>query len=396
MFSEAKKLTGLKLALGGASHFGKSQFDSVRKMLLYADSVLILPWIESPRAEERFGSVRLLETAFHLLHLKPLADADLPSTPIVIFPSFEKSLEERDPTTRGRISLLVSRVLSYYLGRRFETLEEVQQFATTSEVEFLRAVDEQGLFVAPGGQVGQPLQEALEQYKAEIVQWRSQTYQAAMKDIPRGLLVLNGLAERLVPQYHLLENAEELFSCPLLCLPAQWHYHSLVSKVFAAQVQSQGYLDAQATGAPASISDSEGPWLGNIPIPQLVDLLLNQENARFRERLKALVSQLRGAPLNGLGRATSEVCRGIAELLKEHHTEAHAIQEKYKSRYGDQRVRQYVTVGATFMPALAPTLQDQRQPKVGLPHPGGESDLPTTKTESANSLLGVLAVAGTD
>ena len=58
VFSEAKKLGGLKLILGGASQLLKSQFESVRKTLLYADSILIpdpiFPWIESTRIEEGF------------------------------------------------------------------------------------------------------------------------------------------------------------------------------------------------------------------------------------------------------------------------------------------------------------------------------------------------------
>ncbi len=82
LYSEAKSLRGLKLVFGGSSQLRKSQFESVRKMLLYADSILIpdpiFPWMESPRVEEGFRSVRFLETAFFLLHFKPLVDADLP------------------------------------------------------------------------------------------------------------------------------------------------------------------------------------------------------------------------------------------------------------------------------------------------------------------------------
>jgi hypothetical protein len=397
VFSEAKNLSGLKLVLGGAAHFGKSQFDSVRKMLLYADSILIpdpiLPWVESPRIEEGFRKVRLLETAFILLHFKPLVDADLPSPPLVIFPSFEKSLEERDPTTQRQINLLVSRVLSYFLGRSFNNIEELQQFAAANEAEFLRKVDEQNLFVAPGGRVGQPLQAALEQYETEIKLWRSQSYQTAMKDVAKGFLVLNGLAERLVPQYHLLENAQELSACPLLALPAPWHYYSLISRFFAAQVQTHANLDLQATDLLDSTNGPQQSWLGDIPVIEVVDLLLNQENSGFRARLKKLSTQLHGAPLADVSRVNSEVCRGIGDLLKEHQAEVRAIQEKYKARYGDSRVQKYVTAGATFLPTLAPTLQDQRQPTAAQPQDRVEPKLPTKKTESLNSLLGVLAIA---
>jgi len=322
MFFEAKNLSGLKLVLGGASHFGQSQFDSVRRMLLYADSILIpdpiLPWIESARAEEGMRSIRLLESAFVLLHMKPLVDADLPVPPLVIFQSFEKSLEERDPRTQRQIGLLISRVLSHFLGRRFETIKELQRFASIEEAEFLRNVDEQKLFVAPGGQVGEPLQEALERYEAELKQWRSQSYQATMKGVPKGVLVLNGLMERITPQYHLLENAQELSSCPFVPLPAQWHYYSLISKFFLAQVQAPAQIDEEAIRLLDLTNGLQESWLGDIPILEVADLLLNKENARFRVRLNELVCELHAASLDNLRRVTSDVCRGIGDLLKGH------------------------------------------------------------------------------
>ncbi len=191
-------------------------------MLLYADSILIpdpiLSWIESPRSEERFRNVRLLEAAFVLLHLKPLVDADLPSSSIVIFPSFERSLEERDPTTQTGIATLATRVISHSLGHQFQSVEEMQKFVTDQEDQFIREVEEQKLFVAPGGYVGQPISEALDKYVEEIKRWRSKACQAMLLELPKGALLLNGLLERLAPHYHLLENAAELSACPLFAL----------------------------------------------------------------------------------------------------------------------------------------------------------------------------------
>jgi hypothetical protein len=397
VFSEAKNLPGLKLVLGGTSHLGKSQLESVRKMLLYADSILIpdpiLPWVESPRFEERFRNVSLLEAAFNLLHFKPLVDADLPSVPLVVFPSFEKTLEERDPTTQGRIAFLISRVLSHFLDRSFDNLKELKQFATANEAEFLQAIDQQNLFVAPGGHVGQPLQEALELYETEVKRWRSRSYQATMKDMPKGLVALIGQIERLTPQYHLLENAEELSACPLVPLSSQWHYYSLISKFFAAQVQAQGILDSQTISAMDSMSEAPRAWLGNISITELVDLLSNRENEAFRARLRELAYQLRGASVTDLNRVVPIVCQGISALLEAHHSQIKVIQERYKSRYGDQRVRQYTTTGASFMATLVPSLRDPRQTTVGHQQPGGQSQSPANGGEPGNSLLGVLAVA---
>src|SRR5260370_40042236 len=106
----------------------------------------------------------------------------------------------------------------------------------------MREVDQQNLIVAAGGRVGQPLHEALDQYKSEIKQWRSEGYQTVMAEVPKGSLLLNGLIERLAPHYHLLQNAEELSSCPLIAHHAPWHYYSLISKFFAAPLAGQRSL----------------------------------------------------------------------------------------------------------------------------------------------------------
>jgi Family of unknown function (DUF5677) len=392
IFSSAKHLPGLKLVLGGGSNFGKSQFDSVRKMLLYADSILIpdpiYPWIESPRVEEAFGDVRLLEAAFVLLHLKPIVDADLPAPAIVVFPSFEKSLEERDPATQRNIDFLVSRVLSHSLGENLETLEELREFAVNKETEFLRAVDERKLFVAPGGQIGQPLDSALKKYSAAIAQWRSKSFQTAIERAPKGVLVLNGLAERISPHYHLLENAEELAACPLLALRASWHYYSLISKFFADQLQTQGYLDARMTDAASVVQGLQQPWLGNIPLTEITELLSRQENEEFRTRLKGLVSQLHNASLPELNRVNAEVRKGISALFKESRKEVQSIQEKCNARYGDMHVQAYVTSGARYMTTLAPVLR-----RIDKQESDAKNEPPVDMTNSAKSLLGILGVA---
>jgi len=96
-FTESRQIGGMKVVLGGTSRFTSSHLDSVRKMLLYADTILIpdpiLPWVEVDRKEERFRHVKLLEAAFFLLRLKPLVDADLPYPAVMVFQSWEKSLE---------------------------------------------------------------------------------------------------------------------------------------------------------------------------------------------------------------------------------------------------------------------------------------------------------------
>jgi hypothetical protein len=139
----------MKLVLGGSSRFVSSHLSSVRKMLLYADSILIpdpiLPWLESERQEERFRHVLLLEQAFYLLQLKPFIDSDLPYPAVIVFPSWEKQLENNDPVTQQRVFDLATTAIGHHIDKRFNGFDELTQFALNRSQEFLEAVDQSRL-----------------------------------------------------------------------------------------------------------------------------------------------------------------------------------------------------------------------------------------------------------
>ncbi len=68
LYSMGSQLGGVTLMLGGSSRFNESQLASVRKIALYTDSNTvpdpILPWIASPRQEERFRRGLLAQNSF--------------------------------------------------------------------------------------------------------------------------------------------------------------------------------------------------------------------------------------------------------------------------------------------------------------------------------------------
>ncbi|MGB8458493.1 MAG: hypothetical protein WCE50_12280 [Candidatus Acidiferrum sp.] len=146
-------------------------------MVLYADTILIpdpvLPWMEDPRGEERFRDVLLLQTVFTLLHLKPLVDADLPYPALIVFPSFERSLENKDPRTRALIEKFCVEVLSAKFGTDFANFEEMVGFATANPDDFLAKVEAQGVFVGPQVDPSRPLNEHIAEYRKTIADWRS-------------------------------------------------------------------------------------------------------------------------------------------------------------------------------------------------------------------------------
>src|SRR5260370_39133114 len=108
------------------------------------------PWLEMPRAEERFPAVEFLQAAFNLLQLKPLVDVDLAYPAIFVFPSWEKTLENKDSRTQTNIETLTCGVLSKKVGKKFERLGQLFAYAKEHENEFLGALEQSRIFLGPG------------------------------------------------------------------------------------------------------------------------------------------------------------------------------------------------------------------------------------------------------
>lgn len=399
-FQSAREIGGMKLVLGGSSEFTNTHLQAVRKMLLYADTILIpdpvLPWIEVEREEEKFPLIKLLQSVFILLHLKPLVDADLSYPAVIMFPSYEKTLETKDHETKQGIDRLVSDFFSYYTGNRFESMKAILHYAITSEKEFLQQVEKNRLFIPPGGVAGSSITKTLEDYRQDIKTWRSEQHAKTYLGLPDGGLVFNGISERLAPQYHLLENADELHAQPMLCLNAHWHYYTLCASMYQGRLLESNLLKPETVNTLRALSGHQVEWLGNIPIEILAKLREQNENEEFRKAIYSFTSQLNKCTIDDIDRVASEVGRGIASLLGEHKKRVQEISAKYSRLYGNTCVAAWVTLAATFLPVLAPFV-----PFVGLAPPlalagkyaWGKIDEREEKKELSHSLMGVLASA---
>src|SRR5688572_25470418 len=180
VFSAARQIGGIKLVLGGSSRFSGSQLEAVRKTLLYGDTILIpdpvMPWLETGREGERFRLVSLLKAAFVLLHLKPVVDAELPFPAVVVFPSWEKLLEEKDAQTQTSLRQLVVDVIAHYVEPGLQSLEDVTTFVDRCPEKFLKAVEDRNLFVGPGAGIGKPLSKNINDYQEYVTTWRSKEW----------------------------------------------------------------------------------------------------------------------------------------------------------------------------------------------------------------------------
>lgn len=394
-FKTARQQGGMKLVLGGSSRFLATQLDSVRKMSLYTDTILVpdpvLPWLEVERREEKFSRVHMLENVFTLLHLKPLVDADLSYPAVHVFQSWEKGLEAHDRETRERIKNLAVNFFSYYLGHSFESDDDVIQYARTQEEDFLRGVEAHNLFIPPEGRAGQKLEEAIQQYHREATRWRTPEYVSVLEKLSSGELVWLGILERLSPQWHMIENADELNAQPMMCLEAHWHYHTLCAKLFEGRLLEGKLLKPATVSTLRALGDTRFEWLGNVPIKALADMRERNENEEFRKKISGFVAELHASAVADLDRVAAEVGRGIASLLADHKNKVRDLEEKYQRRHAQTAIGAWITLGAVFLPVLAPFVSILPPLAILSKYAYDKGEEIADRRKSARSLTGILA-----
>jgi len=335
----------------------------------------------------------MAENVFFLLHLKPLVDTDLPYPPIIVFPSWEKTLETQDSQTQEGQQALITGVLSAELGHSFDSFEQLHKFAYNHSPEFLAGVDQKKLFIGPGGQIGDSLETALRLYRENIQRWRSKEYQQQIGTSLEAAFVLCGLCERLEPMYHLFENAEELIANPMMPLAVHWHYFRLCARFFERRLGLLGLLEKSAMAEIAALEAPSHQWLGDLPIDGLVQLRQRGENELFRKRMREFTGVLQGSTLTDVNRVAAEISRAISSLILEHQKTIREIQEKYGRHALHTVLLTGVTVAATILPTLAPLVGG-----VALLAPVGKLAWDAVSKhldnrQASRSLMGVLAEA---
>jgi len=359
-FSAAKKLDACKLNLGGSSRFLETQLNATRKSLLYSDTVLIpdpvMPWLEKKRDEEKFSHVIPLQMAFFILHLCDLKGEEFDLPPVFIFPSFEKSLEEYDQQTQENSIQLITDVFSYYVDSGIEHPKDIMEFASKYPDQYFGKIEASRLFVSPGSEPGEPLKVELENYKTEMRQWRSVDWCNEMFSQGDVSVVTNAIFERIMPNYHLLENADELRSHPFLCVNAQAHYYQLIASMKNASAGEVASFDPSTSAILQSLTSKRLDYLANIKDAQLVALRKTDENVEFRRELRDLVNSLPNTNLDDLGYVAAEVCSHIERAISKHEKQISSLNDKYQAKHKYTALIAGGTLAVTMSPVLAPFL----------------------------------------
>ena len=391
----AKELGGLKLVVGGSGRIGEAHIDSIQQTLLYADTVLIpdpfLAWIESSREGDRFREINLLKSAFLLLQLKPIIDANLTIPAIFVFPSFEKLLEEHDPETFDKQRELITDVFIYYVSPSINTFDDIQKFCTDNPDAFLSQVEKHNLFVPPGSKIGDPINKALSSYEEFILTWRSSKFIEYFSGLTPTLKILTGIMERLAPQHHLLENSEELRANPLICLEEHAHYFKLIARTNSQRLVDLSLLDRKQTAIMDALGSREFQWLSRVPMKALIELRNNNENAKFRNRLFRIAERLHEAELDKFNIVITEINKDISEMIDAHDREVKEIQQKYSRKHGQTAVLAWAALSALLIPFLAPILGKGAPLILAAQYTRDKIEELIAKSKASKSLFGVLA-----
>jgi hypothetical protein len=359
-FAAAKKLDACKLNLGGSSRFLQTQLNATRKSLLYSDTVLIpdpvMPWIEKKRDEEQFGHVIPIQMAFFILHLHDLKGNEFDLPPFFVFPSFEKSLEEHDQQTKNNSIQLITDVFSHYVDSGIAHPQDIMEFATKHPDHYFKKIEEANLFVSPGSEPGETIKSELENYKAEMRQWRSENWCNKFLSKDDVSVVTNAIFERIMPNYHLLENADELRSHPFLCVNSQAHYYQLIARMKNTSAGQVASFDPSTSAILQSLTSKRLDYLANIEDSQLVALRKTNENVEFRKQLRDLINSLPDTKLEDLGYVAAEVCSHIESAISKHEKQVSSFNDKYQAKHKYTALIAGGTLAVTLFPVLAPFL----------------------------------------
>jgi len=398
-FTDARLLGGVKLVLGGGSRFYATQSEAVRRTTLYADTILIpdpvYAWTEADRRDDAFSpAIELFKTIHALLELRPLIDADVETLPIVLFPSFEKELEQHDPTTQAAMKDLTAAYFNAGLGTSYAAVEEVFQHAADNDKSFIAAVHRAGLFVPRGhNSPSEDIMDAIRKYREDMIERRGPAQVELAKSLGDGEVLALAIFESVAPQFHLFENSVSLAAQPLMCFPNHWHYYRTLAGGIHRELAKSGLVSNKTASTIEALQQERFGWMGELAISDLVGLRQSSGFADFRRTLDSYTAALDDVQLRDIDRVGGEVAAGIASLLDKHDDQMRKIVAEYAAKHTKSAIAAGGGFAVAFLPALGSVISGLGAFTVLTRFVFDKIDERKAKRDLSRSLIGVLARA---
>ncbi|MDP9194516.1 MAG: hypothetical protein M3P06_22690 [Acidobacteriota bacterium] len=397
-FNDARALGGVKMVLGGGSRFYGTQREAVVRTALYADTILVpdpvYAWLEVKRHDVPSVAFEVFKTIHSLLLLRPLVDTPSETMPIVLFPSFEKALEQNDPTTQQAMNELVTAYLNAGLNRAFGSMPEVFDAAGKSPEQFIADVSAARLFI-PRGHDAAPddARDAIREYREEVLAHRTGPERDAIEGLNDAEVLALAIFESVAPQFHLFENSTTLAAQPLMCFPNHWHYYRTLSTGVHSELTKSGLLSSKTIALVQALQQERFGWLSGVTVDQLAALRETSEFRDFRSTLEASASALEEVQLSDIDRVGAEVAAALGALLDKHDLKGRHLVEQFKTKHSKTAVMAGAAVAVTFLPALASVISGVGAFGVLTRYIFDKIDEKQEKAALTRSLIGVLANA---
>ena len=397
-FDDARVLGGVKMVLGGGSRFYGTQREAVARTSLYADTILVpdpvYAWLEVERHDAQSVAFEIFKTVHSLLLLRPLVAVSSETMPIVLFPSFEKTLERNDPVTAQAMNDLATAYFTAGLNRPFQSMLEVLEVATKSPEQFIADVSAARLYI-PRGHAAAPddVRDSIREYRDDVLAHRTGPEQEAVEGLNDGEVLALAIFESVAPQFHLFENATTFAAQPLMCFPNHWHYYRTLSTGVHSELMKSGLISGKTVALVQALQQERFGWLSAITVDQLASLRETSEFRDFRSTLDSCASALGEVRLSEIDRVGAEVAAALGALLDKHELKSRHVVDQYQTKHRKTAVMAGAAVAVTFLPALASVISGVGAFGVLTRYLFDKIDERHEKAALTRSLIGVLANA---
>lgn len=249
------------------------------------------------------------------------------------------------------------------------------------------------MFIPPGASPGTPIKKALVIYEEYVKEWRSYEWFECYERLTPQEVIFNAINERILPQYHLMENSYELHSNPLIPIPQQAHYFKLISHMNSSRLYHLGLINRSNNKLINALSDRRFSWLSCVSQEALIEIRRNDGNIKFRQDLFQIINQMSNALLEDSDHIVGEIVHHIEKLHAEHAKEIQKIEENFKRKHKDTLIAGFISLGVMLIPLLAPFIGPSAPIALVIKYGKDKKDELIAKEVMSNSLMGILAEA---
>lgn len=319
---------------------------------IYADTIILPdPFLRSRDLFSRWSkddqAYYFIKHALNLLQYKDLACAEVEKPIVVIVPDMG-ALEERERDFYIKLGKEDSlEHSSRMFGRKFETFEELMEFAQTLDTveKVVAEIKDKSRFLFGtdwSGDISEQLKNAVEGENAQIVGTNHPGY-----------IVASHSMGRMTVSNELLIKARRMRATPIVDAPTSWKYLNWKLEYDAGKAEKEsGLKDLHILRGLQALSEGEMQWLGKVPPAALIELRKTGALDEIRKILGQGVEDIATANPSNFFRTTDQVFENIDHAFDAHRKKIEELSSK-KWKFAGTDIASWLVVGTMEVTAAA-------------------------------------------